>query len=378
VRSGRILALVTDGFGGRGGIALYGRHVLRALCSHPRVGRVVAIPRSVSYAAEALPERLEYAWSAADGLWEYAWAVATRAVLCTRPDLIVCGHLHLLPVARVLQTRFRSPVLLLTYGVEAWKPTSHAMSNFLARDVKYVASIRQFTLDQLANWSGMRPRGRYLLPNCVDPSRLEPGPKRPDLEERWSLRGKKVVMTAGRMDASPLELRKGFDEVLEAMPAMLRSTPDLVYMVVGDGPEQANLERKASSLGVSEHVRFVGYVREEEKADYYRLADVFAMPGSNPAFDTYPFRFAFLEALACGLPVVAARMQLESERTHPDVESLLILVDPNDPGSVAEGISRGLARSAAGATRQAAVASYFYEPFERKAHAIVDDILARG
>ena len=64
---------------------------------------------------------------------------------------------------------------------------------------------------------------------------------------------------------------------------------------------EQRLERKAASLGLKGNVVFAGRVSEAEKADHYRLADVFVMPGRQEGFG-----FVFLEAMACGIPVVAS------------------------------------------------------------------------
>jgi glycosyltransferase involved in cell wall biosynthesis len=223
----------------------------------------------------------------------------------------------------------------------------------------------------------MRPKEIFHIPNCIDPSALGLAPKRQELVAQWGLGGSKVVMTAGRMDGDAMELRKGFDEVLEVLPALLREIPNLMYMIVGDGSERANLEAKARQLGVHERVRFTGYIAESEKADYYRLADVFAMPGSNPGFDTYPFRFVFLEALACGIPVVAAQA-LPGERDDAAVKALLVQVDPTKPGSIAEGIRSALAKRPDQPTINPVLKKFYYSEFEARTHLMLSTLLARS
>ena len=70
----RALVLVSDAFGGRGGIALYNRHFLRALCSHPALQEVVAIPRVISYDMEEMPKNLIYEFSASRSILYFLWA----------------------------------------------------------------------------------------------------------------------------------------------------------------------------------------------------------------------------------------------------------------------------------------------------------------
>jgi len=143
-------------------------------------------------------------------------------------------------------------------------------------------------------------------------------------------------------------------------------------LIVGDGDDKKRLEQKAKDLGVDDIVRFSGYVPESEKADYYRLADVFAMPGSNRIFDRYPYRFVFLEALACGVPVVGCRLEDESEIGDPDVQKLIIQVDPNDTVDIQRGILQAFSLSK---SRRLGIDKFYYSTFEKNVHRIIDEVI---
>jgi hypothetical protein len=67
----KILVLVSDAYGGRGGIALYNRNLLRALCEHPRVNNVIAIPRVVTYEFEEMPPKLNYLTESVGSKFKY-------------------------------------------------------------------------------------------------------------------------------------------------------------------------------------------------------------------------------------------------------------------------------------------------------------------
>jgi phosphatidyl-myo-inositol dimannoside synthase len=89
-------------------------------------------------------------------------------------------------------------------------------------------------------------------------------------------------MTLGRL--SKHEKYKGVDGILELMPALLKDIPNIAYLIVGDGTDRKRLEEKARSLGVHGHVVFAGYIPESEKAEHYRLADAYVMPGRGEGF----------------------------------------------------------------------------------------------
>ncbi len=367
------LALITDAFGGRGGIALYNRHFLRAACSYPGFSRCEAFPRSITYDLEAMPENLTYRTDLAVSGLRFATAVALRALCGERPAIILCSHLHLLPFAQTLAIRFGCPVLPLTYGVDAWTPTRHRSSNLLARRLKDFVSIRKLTAARFRDWTGNTSARFHYLPNCIDLKMYGIQPKRVDLLDHYGLKARTVVMTAGRMESSVNELNKGFDEVIGALPLLAKEIPDISYLIMGDGGDRGRLEEKARSLGVADRVIFTGYVPEAEKSDHYRLADVVAMPGSNPHFDTYPFRFAFLEALACGVPVVGSRLSDASEVDDSDASDLVVQVDPFDPADVARGIVYALANRTGRINPR--LRNFSFETFEERTHRILDAVL---
>src|SRR5438093_1943553 len=99
----------------------------------------------------------------------------------------------------------------------------------------------------------------------------------------------------------------------------------------------ARLESKAVSLGIGRHVLFIGYVPEEEKADYYRVADAFVMPGHGEGFG-----IVYLEAMACGIPVVASKADASREAVLDG--QLGVLADPSNPQEIRAAIKEALSR----------------------------------
>jgi len=261
----------------------------------------------------------------------------------------------------------KCPVIPVIYGIEAWKPTSHWTTNRLCRKLDTFITIREFTARRFAEWAGIKKLDYHYIPNCIDESKYGIGDKSQELLTRYGIAGKTVIMTMGRLE----EKRKGFDEIIEVLPNVRKHIPDLVYLVVGDGPDRERLSKKADALGVKELVVFTGYVPEEKKADHYRLADVFAMPGSDREFDSYPYRFVFLEALACGVPVVGCRLEDDSEMNDPFARKLIIQVDPNNREEITEGILEALPLSG---RIPPELSKFYYASFSRKVHRIIDGL----
>ena len=142
-------------------------------------------------------------------------------------------------------------------------------------------------------------------------------------------------MTLARLPSA--DRYKGVDEVLEVMPALLEAEPRIKYLVAGDGADRPRLEAKARALGLADKVVFTGMVDETEKPDLFRLADVFVMPGRREGFG-----FVFLEAMACGVPVVGSQVDGSREALRDGL--LGALVDPADAASIRGAILAALTK----------------------------------
>jgi glycosyltransferase involved in cell wall biosynthesis len=362
--------MASDGFGGHGGIALYACNVLRGLSTYRQRPHVVALPRVMPFTPDALPENLDWDVSGLGGKGRYARAVLRTAFRGGRFDLVLCLHVNLLSLAYPVARLQGAPIVLFAYGIEVKQPTAKPLANRFVSMVDGVVSIRRHTTRALRSWARLDHAVDYLLENAIDLSRYGVAPKEESLVERFGLGGKRVVMTLSRLGEQYI----GVDEVLGALRHVARAVPNIVYLVAGDGPDLPRLRDKAKALGVAEYVVFAGFVPDDLKAAYYRLADVYAMPGSGPDFDRYPLRFAFLEAMACGVPVIGALCEDDDERTV-DGALLARQVDPRNPEAIARAILDGLGTPK---VIPPGLDRFGYRSFERRLHGIVDDVLARG
>ncbi|MEO5366511.1 MAG: glycosyltransferase family 4 protein [Magnetococcus sp. WYHC-3] len=323
-----VLALCTDAYGGRGGIAQYNRDLLDALAvAFPRQqvtlllrlcpDDVGNLPPTVNLDRAALGGKVAYALRA---LWQ-GWR---------RYDLILCGHINLLPLAQTLGRLSGTPVVLLCYGIEVWRPPSAHSPRRMAA-LAGVVSISRITEQRLRQWAPATPAAA-ILPNAIHLEYYRQGDRPHALVQRYGLQGRRVLMTMGRMVGR--ERAKGFDEVLEALP---RLPDDVVYLLAGDGPDRERLRARAAELGVSQRAVFTGYVDATEKADHYLLADLYVMPSRGEGFG-----FVLLEALAAGIPCVGSTR--DGTREALDDGTLGELVDPDDRDALVAAILRGLAR----------------------------------
>ena len=324
--------LATDAYGGHGGIAMYNRDLADALAAMPEVSEVVVIPRTLPFAPTGVPDKVRYLAQAAGSKMGYI-AAALRSAL-SGFDLLICGHINLLPLATLLRAKLRCPMVLMAYGIDVWTPPRRWIRLCLGQ-VNAVWAISAVTRERMNDWACLPERLYVVLPNAIHLDQYAMGPRSERLIERYDLNGRKVILTLARLPGS--ERYKGVDEVLEALPALIRQDQRLLYIVAGEGDDRPRLEARSRELGLQDHVLFTGFVAEAEKADHFRLADAFVMPGRGEGFG-----FVFLEALACGVPVVGSL--LDGSREALREGELGELVDPTDADSVKAGIERALQR----------------------------------
>jgi phosphatidylinositol alpha-1,6-mannosyltransferase len=138
---------------------------------------------------------------------------------------------------------------------------------------------------------------------------------------------------------SRLVARKGQDVLVSGWPRVLARHPDARLLLVGGGPAEKSLRRAVARLGLERSVVLTGPVAADELPAYYAAGDVFAMPcrTRRAGLDVEGLGMVFLEAAACGRPVVAGTSGGAPEAVQEGVTGHV--VDPRSPDAVAGAIA---------------------------------------
>lgn len=191
-----------------------------------------------------------------------------------------------------------------THGHEVgWSmlPGARQALRRIGNTVDVVTYISAYSRRRIASALGARAALEYL-PSGVDTQMFRPG-----AAQREAVRARLGIGAAPLIACiSRLVPRKGQDTLIRAMPAIRREVPQARLLIVGDGPDRGRLDRLAASAPAGS-VLFTGGVPWSELPDYYRAADVFAMPcrTRGRGLDVEGLGIVFLEASSSGLPVVA-------------------------------------------------------------------------
>ena len=252
-----------------------------------------------------------------------------------RPGLIVSTHLNFGPLAMIAKRSFGAPYILVAHGIDAWGMTNASRMRAL-READLTLAVSNYTRDRLIQEVGLDEDRVKILPNTFAAERFAIAPKPPELLLRYGLRpDNPVILTVCRL--ADTECYKGYDQIIKAMPEILRVVPNTRYLLVGKGPDRPRIEKLIAEAGVQDAVILAGFVPDEELAEHYNLCDIFAMPSRAEGFG-----IVYLEALACGKPVLAGNK--DGSRDALGGGELGLLVDPDDTAGIAAEIIRVLRR----------------------------------
>ncbi len=174
---------------------------------------------------------------------------------------------------------------------------------FALRRADHILANSDFTRETLIALIGVRPERIVMTYPTVDVERMRPGLPYEDLRQGLGLgAGQRLILSVGR-----LQRRKGFDQVVRALPGLLKRGLDVHYAIVGIGEDRDYLEGLARELGVRERLHLLGHVSMEELPRWYNACDLFAMPNRDINGDTEGFGLVYMEANACAKPVIAGR-----------------------------------------------------------------------
>jgi phosphatidylinositol alpha-1,6-mannosyltransferase len=148
------------------------------------------------------------------------------------------------------------------------------------------------------------------------------------LKEKYNLADKIVLFSIGR-----LVKRKGFDKVIEAMPEVTRTVPNLYYFLAGDGPDKIYIKGKAKGV---RNIIFLDRITEADKWAWLDLCDIFIMPARNIKGDFEGFGIVYLEANLAGKPVIAGNSGGVGDAVQNMISGLL--VNPENTAEISKAI----------------------------------------
>lgn len=231
-------------------------------------------------------------------------------------------------------------IVALSHGHEVWWakiPVLKQILQKIIKDIDKLGYLGEFTKSEISKATTEVNKLVQVAPG-IDTNHFQPKKPNPNLVSRYQLEGRRVIVCVAR-----LVHRKGQDQLIKALPAVLKNYPDAILLIVGQGPIEQMLRNSARQLAVTHKVIFTGRVPHADLADYISLGEVFAMPVRSRfyGFEVEGLGISYLEASACGLPVVVGRSGGAVDAVIDQVTGLL--VDGKNVNEITDAICRLLA-----------------------------------
>ena len=195
-------------------------------------------------------------------------------------------------------------MIAMTHGHEVWwakiPPFSLAIK-VIGRSVDRITYLGEYTGDAV-NRKIAREKLIRIAPGIdIDHFKPEVGNA---LRLKYGIGNRPTIVSVGR-----LVHRKGQDRLVEAMPKIKAAIPDALLIFIGEGPHRKELDRLAKKHSVINDILFIGRIEYRELPSYIAMGDLFAMPCRSRlmGLEVEGLGIVYLEASACGLPVIAGR-----------------------------------------------------------------------
>ena len=303
----------------------------------------------------------------------YAAQIVTNAII-QQPQLIISTHLNFTPVAQAIKQLTHIPYWTVAHGVEAWDIQRPSVQKGL-QAADRILPVSGYTRKRLLCEQQLQPERMFTLPNTVDIQRFNIQPKPKRLLEKYELsEDQPVILTVNRLCST--EAFKSYDQILKALPSIKKRIPNVRYIVVGKGDDRDRLEQAIRDQQLEKTVTLAGFVPDNELCDYYNLCDVFAMPSKLEGFG-----IVYLEALACGKPVLGGNQDGAIDALCDG--KFGALVNPDDSQEIAQTLVQILNKEYSHpliyqpqALRQAVIDIYGFDAFQQKLSALLANFSA--
>mgnify|MGYP000495343468 CR=1 FL=1 len=209
--------------------------------------------------------------------------------------------------------------------VEKFNDVSVGKQNL--RNADKIICISSATKDYVLRL-GAKPSKVQVIYNGVDLARFRPiKGKKEEMRRKLGIPKDAVVILTVRR----LVYKNGVDTLLDCANIAVKKNPKIFFVAVGKGPDLENVRAQVASLGINGNFKLTGFVSDTDLASYYNLADMFVLPSKSG--EGLPL--VALEAMACGVPVIATEVGGIAEIP---VREFGKLVPPNQPQRLAEAV----------------------------------------
>jgi glycosyltransferase involved in cell wall biosynthesis len=262
----------------------------------------------------------------------YPWLFIRTIIdgLIDKPDIIYLQDGVLAPLGLMAKLLLRRPAVISVHGLDVRYPS---------RLYKFLMNLSLPRLDRViagSQWTRQQALKRYPNLNidiisygfndvfAQDRNVVLKQLKQDTSLDLPNLINRQVLLTTGR-----LVPRKGVEWFVQnVLPAVVKQLPNTLYIVVGEGPKKADIQRAVDAKKLHANVLLLGQINDQKRNMLYNLADLFLMPNIPMDNDGEGFGLVALEAASCGTPVIGAELEGIKDAIKPGKSGYL--VSPED------------------------------------------------
>lgn len=245
-----------------------------------------------------------------------------------KSDLIIVTHINLLPLVLPF-IFFKKKIILFSYGMEIWGTKENIIHKLIMNKIEYFICMRRYTMKSQKKKFQLRNKKFFLLHNPIDEINFEPKMNKK----------KNYIISIGRL--TKYEKYKGIDETLEAMSII--KNINFKYYIVGEGDDLERLKNKSIKLNLDNKVIFTNYLSDKKRDELLKISKIISMPGSDKIFDTYPYRYIYLESAIFGTHIIASKPPKDELITSKRYKNLNF-VNPKNSKEIANMIKKLMSR----------------------------------
>lgn len=261
----------------------------------------------------------------------------TFKIISSSAEVLFVGHINMaFSVFFIRLFNPRKKIVLIAHGTDIWQD-HNGFKRWMIRHANQIWVVSNYSKKRLIEKYPAVESKVLVFPNTIDPyfPSVDLDFNRVEFNEKYELNGNEfILLTVARLNSS--EGYKGYDRVIQGLSKL--KDRDYHYFLVGkyDKSEKERLERMINEIGFPpERKTFTGFVSDLELIAFYQSADTFVMPSEQEGFG-----IVYLEALACGTPVIAGNRDGSVDALANG--ELGTLVDPLDVEAIATAIQNNM------------------------------------
>jgi phosphatidylinositol alpha-1,6-mannosyltransferase len=256
-------------------------------------------------------------------------ALKTTIKLIKKHNVEILWAGDLLPsgtIAYIIHKLFKIPYFVSLHGLDIINSQKHSrkrkLTNKILANAKFITVNSQCTKNLLKDLVEDQGKIKIIYPGVSEKFSEIDELKLKKIKNKYSLKNKKIILTTGR-----LINRKNQQLVIDAIKKLKEKIPNLIYLIIGNGPKKKDYELKIKAYGLENNVKILTNIENDKLPYFYKLSDIFVMVSKTTSDDIEGFGIVYLEAGIFAKPVIASAEGGSKEAVLENETGLLIKED---------------------------------------------------